>query len=151
MGSRKTPPNEKDKRLAEAAGRLWFVIVQREVVGIGNHEPVWRVYDVPAEVRHQMGPRLKRQRGVEAVRPGLAFSVLAEATGAMTASAASMKMISTEAPRRTGLNLPVQSDNRRSEGGIGPQAPYSCFVGQGSKHASGQPDKPDTYRGIGTS
>lgn len=65
---------ERQLRLAEAAERLWFVIVQREVVGIGNHEPVWRVYDVPAEVRRHMGPRLKRGQGGEAVRPGPAAS-----------------------------------------------------------------------------
>lgn len=63
---------QRQLRLAEAAERLWFVIVQREVVGIGNHEPVWRVYDVPAEVRRHMGPRLQRDRGGEAVRPGSA-------------------------------------------------------------------------------
>jgi hypothetical protein len=43
--------------LAEAAERLWFVIIQREAMGLRRHEVLYEVVRVPGEVRLRMGPR----------------------------------------------------------------------------------------------
>jgi hypothetical protein len=43
--------------LAEAAERLWFVVIQREAMGLFRHDHVYEVYRVPREVRAAMGPR----------------------------------------------------------------------------------------------
>jgi hypothetical protein len=42
--------------LEEARERLWFVVVQREAVGLTRHEVLYEVLRVPAEVRRAMGP-----------------------------------------------------------------------------------------------
>jgi hypothetical protein len=41
----------------QAAERLWYLIVQREVLGLGHHEAVFELYRVPAEIRRRAGPR----------------------------------------------------------------------------------------------
>ncbi len=46
--------------LEEACERLWFVVVQREAIGLTRHEVLYEVLRVPAEVRHGMGPRRSR-------------------------------------------------------------------------------------------
>ena len=46
--------------LEEAAERLWFVIVQREVIGVMRHEVLYEVLQIPMEVRRAMGPRRRR-------------------------------------------------------------------------------------------
>ena len=43
-----------------AAERLWFVLVQREAVGIFHHEGLLREQRVPPEVRLLAGPRPRR-------------------------------------------------------------------------------------------
>lgn len=43
--------------LEEAGERLWFLIVQREALGLTRHEVVYDALHVPAEVRRAMGPR----------------------------------------------------------------------------------------------
>jgi hypothetical protein len=43
--------------LEEAAERLWFVIVQREAIGVVRHEVLYEVLQIPGEVRRAMGPR----------------------------------------------------------------------------------------------
>jgi hypothetical protein len=43
-----------------AAERLWFVLVQREAVGIFAHEGLLREQRVPPEVRLLAGPRPRR-------------------------------------------------------------------------------------------
>lgn len=43
--------------LGEAAERLWFVIVQREAIGVMRHEVLYEVLEIPMEVRRAMGPR----------------------------------------------------------------------------------------------
>jgi hypothetical protein len=48
--------------LAEAAERLWFVIVQREAMGLLRHDVLYEVLRVPAEVRLRMGPRARGRR-----------------------------------------------------------------------------------------
>jgi hypothetical protein len=42
---------------ADAAERLWFLIVQREAVGLGHHEGIYQFYRVPPDVRAVAGPR----------------------------------------------------------------------------------------------
>jgi hypothetical protein len=67
-----SPPGDRAKlleermlRRAEAAERLWFVMVQREALGLGQHEAVMRIYEVPAEVRRIVGPLPARYRRAE--------------------------------------------------------------------------------------
>jgi hypothetical protein len=43
--------------LGEAGERLWFVVIQREAMGLRRHEVLYDVLRVPAEVRGAMGPR----------------------------------------------------------------------------------------------
>jgi hypothetical protein len=42
---------------AHAAERLWYLLVQREAMGLGHHEGLFQYYRVPAEVRMLAGPR----------------------------------------------------------------------------------------------
>lgn len=42
--------------LEQARERLWFVVVQREALGISRHEVLYDVLRVPFEVRRGMGP-----------------------------------------------------------------------------------------------
>ena len=49
--------------LEEAAERLWFVVVQREAMGISRHEVLYEVLRVPKEVRRVMGPAPRRAMG----------------------------------------------------------------------------------------
>ena len=42
---------------AEACERLWYVVVQREAIGLTRHQVVFEVLRVPSEVRRLMGPR----------------------------------------------------------------------------------------------
>ena len=58
------PPAERAERRAErercrvlASERLWFLMVQREAIGVAQHEAVMRIYEVPYEVRLRAGPR----------------------------------------------------------------------------------------------
>lgn len=46
--------------LAEAAERLWFLVIQREALGLTRHEVVDEVYRIPREVHLAMGPRRAR-------------------------------------------------------------------------------------------
>ena len=46
--------------LEEAAERLWFLVIQREAVGLTRHELMYDVLKVPMEVRRRMGPRPRR-------------------------------------------------------------------------------------------
>ena len=46
--------------LEEAAERLWFVIVQREVIGVTRHDVLYEVLQIPMEVERAMGPRRPR-------------------------------------------------------------------------------------------
>ena len=47
----------RDDCLSEAAERLWYLVIQREALGLMRHETVFDVYRVPREVRLAMGPR----------------------------------------------------------------------------------------------
>jgi hypothetical protein len=42
---------------AHAAERLWFLIVQREAMGLYQHEPVFAYYKVPRALKIIAGPR----------------------------------------------------------------------------------------------
>jgi hypothetical protein len=42
--------------LAHAGERLWFLVVQREALGLHRHDPLYEVLRVPGEVRAKMGP-----------------------------------------------------------------------------------------------
>lgn len=48
--------------LHEAGERLWFVVIQREAMGLTRHEVVYDVLRVPPEVRRRMGPRPRGAR-----------------------------------------------------------------------------------------
>jgi len=43
-----------------AAERLWFLLVQREAIGLLHHEGMLREYGVPRDVRFLAGPRRRR-------------------------------------------------------------------------------------------
>jgi hypothetical protein len=43
--------------VAAAAERVWFYVVQREVMGWNRHEEALRFYRVPPEVLARLGPR----------------------------------------------------------------------------------------------
>jgi hypothetical protein len=43
--------------VADAAERLWYVVIQREALGVTRHEVLYEVLEVPGEVRRRMGPR----------------------------------------------------------------------------------------------
>ncbi len=43
--------------VAEAGEALWFLIVQREAIGLRRHGALYRFYEVPADVRLRMGPK----------------------------------------------------------------------------------------------
>jgi hypothetical protein len=45
---------------ADAAEKLWFLIVQREAIGLGHHEGIYQFYRVPRELRAVAGPRKRR-------------------------------------------------------------------------------------------
>ncbi|HSM91980.1 MAG TPA: DUF6665 family protein [Anaeromyxobacteraceae bacterium] len=51
------PPERRPEAFAEAAERLWCVVVQREAMGVLRHETLYETYRVPREVRLRMGPR----------------------------------------------------------------------------------------------
>lgn len=53
---------ERADALAEAAERLWYMVIQREAMGLVRHEVLFEVYRVPRQVRARMGPRPRRQR-----------------------------------------------------------------------------------------
>jgi len=46
--------------LAEARERLWYLVIQREAVGLRRHEALYEVLRIPREVRALMGPRRAR-------------------------------------------------------------------------------------------
>jgi len=46
---------------SQAGERLWFFLVQREAMGLTQHEPVLAFYRVPADVRRCAGPARRRR------------------------------------------------------------------------------------------
>jgi hypothetical protein len=48
--------------LEHAAERLWFLVIQREAVGLHRHEELHEVLRIPREVRAAMGPRPRPRR-----------------------------------------------------------------------------------------
>ena len=47
----------RQEALAEAAERLWFLVIQREALGLSCHDVIHEVFEVPRSVRAAMGPR----------------------------------------------------------------------------------------------
>jgi Asp-tRNA(Asn)/Glu-tRNA(Gln) amidotransferase A subunit family amidase len=47
----------REELLADARERLWYVVIQREAMGLRRHEVLYDVLRVPREVRFGMGPR----------------------------------------------------------------------------------------------
>jgi hypothetical protein len=47
----------REEALAEAGERLWFLVIQREALGLARHDVVYEVFKVPRTVRAAMGPR----------------------------------------------------------------------------------------------
>ncbi len=52
--ARSVPP-DRESLLNEAAEALWYLIIQRELMGLGGEERVCRDYGVPAAVRTRLG------------------------------------------------------------------------------------------------
>jgi uncharacterized protein DUF6665 len=46
--------------LEEAGERLWFIVIQREAMGLRRHDVLYDVLKIPGEVRLAMGPRARR-------------------------------------------------------------------------------------------
>jgi len=46
--------------LEEAGERLWFIVIQREAMGLRRHDVLYDVLRIPGEVRLAMGPRGRR-------------------------------------------------------------------------------------------
>jgi hypothetical protein len=55
------PAAERARLVAEAGERLWFVVIQREAMGLLRHDVVHEVHRIPADVRRAMGPRRGRR------------------------------------------------------------------------------------------
>lgn len=53
-------PEERREAVAEAGERLWYVVVQREAMGLHRHDILYEILAVPGEVRGAMGPRRRR-------------------------------------------------------------------------------------------
>jgi hypothetical protein len=55
---RRTPGalDRRRRALAEAGERLWFLVVQREALGLYRHDELFQALRVPPEVRRAMGP-----------------------------------------------------------------------------------------------
>lgn len=53
---------ERDRLVAAAGEALWYYVVQREVMGLRDVEPVMRHLGVPREVRMRMGINPYRRR-----------------------------------------------------------------------------------------
>jgi hypothetical protein len=52
---------ERRRELVEDAGeRLWYVVIQREAIGLRRHEVLYDVLRIPGDVRGRMGPRRRR-------------------------------------------------------------------------------------------
>jgi hypothetical protein len=47
--------------LEEAAEWLWYLVVQREAIGLTSHDALFETYRVPPLVRRRMGPRRRRR------------------------------------------------------------------------------------------
>lgn len=39
-----------------AAEWLWYVVVQREAIGVTSHDALFETYQIPPDVRRRMGP-----------------------------------------------------------------------------------------------
>lgn len=50
---------ERNRLRDEARQTLWYLVIQREALGLHGVEPIVRLYDVPAEVWTRMGPMLR--------------------------------------------------------------------------------------------
>lgn len=50
------PAGARAERIAVAGERLWFVVIQREAMGLLRHDVLFDVLRVPPEVRSAMGP-----------------------------------------------------------------------------------------------
>jgi hypothetical protein len=51
---------QRDDLVREAAEALWFVVVQREAIGLTSHDGLYQTHPVPDLVRRLMGPRRRR-------------------------------------------------------------------------------------------
>ena len=47
----------------EAAEWLWYVVVQREAIGVTHHDALFEAYRIPPAIRRIMGPRRKPPSG----------------------------------------------------------------------------------------
>jgi hypothetical protein len=56
--------------LAVAGERLWYVVIQREAMGLVRHDTLFDVLGVPSAVRRVMGPRARSGAGGPRARPG---------------------------------------------------------------------------------
>ncbi len=58
-----TPARSVDRLdlVRHAGERLWFLVIQREALGLSRHEVVYEVLRIPREVRSSMGPVLRHR------------------------------------------------------------------------------------------
>jgi hypothetical protein len=54
-------PAERAELVSVAGERLWYVVIQREAIGVMRHDVLFDALAVPLEVRRAMGPRLRRR------------------------------------------------------------------------------------------
>ena len=54
-------PVERGDLVRAAGERLWYLVIQREAIGLSRHEVVYDVLRIPPEVRSSMGPVLGRR------------------------------------------------------------------------------------------
>ncbi|MCI0570912.1 MAG: hypothetical protein L0Y66_09180 [Myxococcaceae bacterium] len=57
LGSLPSTDAQRTRLVAEAAEWLWYVVVQREAMGMTNHDVLYDTYKVPLEVRQRIGLR----------------------------------------------------------------------------------------------
>ncbi len=50
----------RDDALAFASERLWYLVIQREALGLRDHRVLDDVFRIPAKVHAAMGPRRRR-------------------------------------------------------------------------------------------
>ena len=50
----------REQALAEAAEQVWFFIIQREAMRLPYYDELFADFDIPEEVRKQMGPKQEK-------------------------------------------------------------------------------------------
>jgi hypothetical protein len=56
------PRSHRQEALAHAGERLWYLVIQREAIGLRRHDELLETLRVPPAVRAAMGPKPRRSR-----------------------------------------------------------------------------------------